>query len=139
MKNLKSNYRKLIAKFFLLVLLSVGLSTFALANTVIETNNIIIKNFRVNSKKTRVHHYEFNSKVYVYIKVTGNKKTDLDLIVRDSKNNVVRKDLSKDTDGNVEFYVPANEIYKISVVNNGKKTNDYELGILIYDDWRAWL
>lgn len=123
--------KKLVAKFFIALVILSGVPGLSFANTNSLTESVNTNapanynRYRVPAYSTHTHRI-FLNRGYARIMISGDGDTDLDLYVLDGGGNVFKSDSYGD-DEVVNLNVYNGGYFTVQVVNRGKVYNDYVL------------
>jgi hypothetical protein len=123
--------KKLIAKFFIALVVLGGISGSSFAKTILaaesvnKNNSAFYSAFRLLSRSKNTHRI-FLNRGYNRISISGDGDTDLDLYVYGG-NGLADKSESYGDDETVVINASSSGYFFIEVVNHGKVYNDYKL------------
>lgn len=124
--------KNLAAKFVIALILVSALSTLTLATTRTAGYDRIVKYFTVPPYGDTNRVLSVYAGQTVYIKVTGDGSSDLDMYVSDDYGDLIVKDVRKTTDGYVTFKVPETGDYHIEIENTGRAYNSFKYEVNIF-------
>ena len=141
MKNIRIN--KLIANFFMAIILTTALSSFAFAKTVDLTNDqmsVASSNmtesanglYTIGRYRTVNHRSYLYAGDYVKITLDGDGATNLDLYVYDRNGNLIGSRTSWSDYETLSLDIYKSGYFTVKVVNRGSTYNDYYLDVVRY-------
>jgi hypothetical protein len=126
--------KNLVAKMLLALVVVSGLSAagMAKAGSSAVPYESIVKYFTVAPYGETNRVLNLYAGETVYIKVTGDGHSDLDLYVSDSWDDLIVKDERTTTDGYVTFKVAETGEYYVDIANNGGSYNTFKYEVTVY-------